>query len=516
MVEPAEAVHEAYRTGRGGFRLRARWTVERLAQGLYQVVVTEIPYQVAKSRLVERIADLVVNKKLPLLEDVRDESTEDVRLILVPRSRNVEPEVLMEHLFRMTDLEVRASLNMNVLDAQGVPAVLDLPAVLRAFLDHRLVVLLRRTRHRLAQIAHRLEVLEGYLVAYLNIDEVIHIIRTEDDAKATLIARFALTDVQAEAILNMRLRSLRKLEEIEIRGEHDRLTAEQAGLEALLADEGLQRDHLRQDIADIDAKFGGKTALGRRRTEIAGAPAPIDLDATALVEREPVTVLLSEKGWIRAVRGHAVEPSEIRYKEGDGHGFALRAETTDRLLLLASDGRFFTLNTDRLPRGRGFGEPVRLMVDLAADAEVVALLIFEEAAQLLLVASDGRGFRVGQSDVVAQTKAGRQVLNPGAGARAALCVAAEGDTVAVTGTHRRLLCFPLDEVPQMTRGRGVILMKLAGGEIADAQVFLAAAGLQWISGGRTFTENDLAPYLGRRGGTGRLPPKGFPKSNRFS
>ena len=516
LVEPAESIAEAYATGRGSFRLRARWQREALPQGQYQIVVTEMPFQVAKSRLVERIADLLGAKKLPLLEDVRDESTDDVRLVLVPRSRNVDPEILMEQLFRQTDLEVRVGLNMNVLDADGVPRVMNLPDVLRAFLDHRHAVLVRRSQHRLAKIEHRLEVLAGLLIAYLNLDEVIRIIREADDAKAELMRAFTLSDVQAEAILNMRLRSLRRLEELELRREHESLTAEKAEIAALLAEEPRRWRALAKEVADVKRQFAGDEAIGRRRTEIGTPPTATVVPIEAVVEREPITVLLSQKGWVRAVRGHQVEPGEVRYKEGDRERFVLRVETTDRLLLFATNGRFYTLAADKLPRGRGFGEPVRLTVDLPNDAEPVALLRFDPDGRLLVAAADGRGFVVHQTDAVAQTRGGRQVLNVAGVVEAVTCRPVDGDTVAVVGSNRKLLVFPLEEVPEMARGRGVILQKYRDATLSDVLVFRAADGLSWQAGERQRTETDLLPWTGRRGQVGRLPPRGFPKGNRFA
>ena len=515
LVESAEAIREAYATGRGAFRLRARWEVERLTQGQYQIVVTEIPYQVPKSRLIERIAQLVTTRKVPLLADVRDESTEDVRLILEPRNRNVQADVLMEHLFRLTDLEVRVPLNLNVLDASRVPRVMTLGEALSAFLDHRLEVLRRRTRHRLGKIAHRLEVLAGYLIAYLNLDEVIRIIREAEVPKTALMERFELTEVQADAILNMRLRALHKLEEIEIRREHESLTAEQGTLEALLADEGRQRKVVADEIRAIRKQFGEKTELGARRTQLDAAPTATVIPLDAMVEREPITVFLSQKGWIRAVRGHQTDNGDVRYKEGDRERFVIHAETTDRLLLFATDGRFFTLPADKLPRGRGHGEPVRLTIDLANDADVVAVHVWRETERLLVIASDGRGFVVGHADALAQTRAGRQVLNVSGRVEAVHAVPVQGDTVAIVGTNRKLLCFPVSEVPEMTRGRGVILQRYADGSFADAKVFLAEDGLSWRLGERVRTERDLRTWIGRRGQSGRMVPTGFPRSGRF-
>jgi topoisomerase-4 subunit A len=515
LVESRENIVEAYRTGRGGFRLRARWTVEKLGQGTWQVVVTEIPFQVQKSRLVEKIAELLNARKLVLLEDVRDESAEDIRLVLVPKSRNVDPDVLMESLFKSTDLEVRIPLNMNVLDKDNVPRVMNLKEVLRAFLDHRVEVLERRSRHRLARIDHRLEVLGGYMIAYLNLDEVIRIIREEDEPKAELMRAFSLSDVQAEAILNMRLRSLRKLEEMEIRREHDALSRERADLLDLLGNEGRRWKAVARQIADIRKRFGKTQAFGRRRTDLADAPVAVVIPLEAMVEREPITVLLSAKGWIKAVKGHLAEVGEVRYKEGDAGRFVRYAETTDRLLVFATNGRFYTLSGDRLPRGRGFGEPVRLMIDLPNDADVVALLKYEGGRRLLVAASDGRGFVVEEDEVVAQTRAGKQIVTLGEGAVAKVCVPAEGDHVAVIGNNRKLLVFPLDEVPVMARGRGVILQRYSDASLSDLRVFRWSEGLTWQLGDRTRTEADMSPWKGARGQVGRLPPNGFPRNNRF-
>ena len=514
LVEPRDSIVEAYRTGRGSFRLRARWAVERLGRGQYQVVVTEIPYQVPKARLIEKIAGLMEARKLVLLADVRDESAETVRLVLEPKSRTVEPGTLMESLFRLTDLEVRVSLNLNVLDGQGIPRVMSLREALQAFLDHRHTVLVRRSRFRLEVIARRLDVLGGYLVVFLNLDEVIRIIRHEDEAKPALMKRFRLNDTQAEAILNMRLRALRKLEEIAIRKELEALTAEQADLAALLESEPRRREMLAAEIKDIRATFGEKTELGRRRTEIGEPPDEIVVPAEALVEREPITVLCSEKGWIRAVKGHG-NGTESKYKEGDRERFVVRAETTDKLVVFGTNGRFYTLGCDRLPRGRGFGEPLRLMIGLGNDQDVVAAFVHRGEGRLLVAASDGRGFLVEVAEVIAQTRQGKQVLNLGGGAEAAVCVAAVGDSVAVVGENRKLLLFALDELPVMTRGRGVILQRYRDGGMSDTKVFTRGAGLTWRSGERTRTHSELSDWLGKRGQSGRLPPTGFPRSNRF-
>jgi topoisomerase-4 subunit A len=522
LVESRANIIEAYRTGRGAFRTRARWVKEMLGQGTWQVVVTQIPYQVQKSRLVEKIAELLAERKLPLLEDVRDESAEDIRLVLIPKSRNVDPAVMMEQLFRNTDLETRFSLNMNVLDGGLIPRVMNLHEVLKAFLDHRQEVLVRRSRHRLGQIDHRLEVLGGYLIAYLNLDEVIRIIREEDEPKKELMRTFSLSDVQAEAILNMRLRSLRRLEEFEIKKEHDALTAERATLAGLLEDEGKRWKAIRSEVQQMDKKFGRSTELGERRTEIGEAPTDLAVPMEAMIEREPLTIFLSEKGWIRAVSKHLgpAETAETKYKEGDKEGFVLHAETVDKLLIFASNGKFYTLGADKLPRGRGFGEPVRLMIDLG-EAEIVGMLRHRPGTRLLVASSDGRGFQVEADDVVAQTRAGKQVLNTGDGSTAVLVTPVEGDAVAVIGNNRRLLVFKLEEVPILARGKGVALQKYKDASLSDLKLFNLADGLSWKLGGaegrvRTVAMPELSGWVAFRGTPGKLPPNGFPKNNKFT
>ncbi|WP_298368692.1 DNA topoisomerase IV subunit A [Azospirillum sp.] len=517
MVESRASVVESYRTGRGSFRLRARWTVEKLPQGTWQIVVTEMPYQVPKARLVEKVAELLTAKKLILLEDIRDESAEDVRLVLAPKSRNVDPEVLMASLFQATDLEIRFSLNMNVLGADHVPRVMNLREVLQAFLDHRHEVLVRRSRHRLAQIDHRLEILSGYLIAYLNLDEVIRIIREEDEPKQDLMRVFALTDVQADAILNMRLRNLRKLEEMEIRREHDALTTEKNGLTELLGDEALRWKRIADGVAEIKKKFGGG-ALGKRRTDIADAPALIDVPLEAMVEREPVTVICSKMGWIRSVRGHLTDADQedVKYKDGDSRGFVIPCETTDKLLVFASNGKFFTLGVDKLPRGRGFGEPIRLMIDLGNDVDIVDLFRHQPGRKLLVASDDGRGFQVEEVEVLAQTRSGKQVLNLEDDRSARICHPLTGDHLAVIGNNRKLVIFPLIQVPLMTRGKGVQLQKYKDASVADVKSFALADGLTWKHGERVFTVTDLTGWLDDRAGVGRMPPNGFPKHNRFT
>jgi topoisomerase-4 subunit A len=516
LVEAPEAIRDAYATGRGSFRLRARWEVEKLAHGVFQVIVTEMPYQVPKSRLVERIATLLEEKKLPLLADVRDESTDQVRLVLEPKSRNVDPAVLMESLFRATELEVRVALNLNVLDAQGVPRVMNLKETLQAFLDHRRVVLQRRTRFRLEEIARRSEILRGQVVVYLNLDQVIKLIRESDDPKAGLMKRWKLSDVQAEAILNMRLRSLRKLEEIAIRKEIEALEGEAKDLKGLLSNDKRQWKTVAADIAEIGKQFGPGTPLGRRRTEIGRPPPELQVPVEALVEREPCTVICSEKGWIRVVRGRNVPLGELKYKEGDSPRFAIEAETTDKLLLFATNGRFYTLAVDKLPGGRGHGEPFRLMIDLGNEHDVVALLPHRPGLKLLVAASDGRGFVVAADEAVAQTRAGKQILNLGEGAMARGAAPVAGDTVAAVGENRKLLLFPLAEVPEMARGRGVILQRYKQGGLSDLKVFTRSEGLTWRRGDQTRTETDLRAWIGTRAQSGRIVPNGFPKTNRFN
>jgi topoisomerase-4 subunit A len=519
LAEAPGAILEAYRTGRGSFRLRARWETESLGHGQYQVIITEIPYQVPKARIIERVAELLAARKLPMLADIRDESTDDVRIVLEPKSRTVEAEHLMEHLFRLTDLEVRFGLNMNVLGADNTPRVMNLREVLAAFLEHRHQVLVRRTEFRLDKIEHRLEILGGLLIAYLNLDEVIRIIREEDDPKAELIRTFKLTDTQAEAILNMRLRHLRRLEEQTIRTENAELTAEKADLQDLLAKPQRLRKVIGAEMLDIRKAFGPDTALGKRRTDIGDAPSAVVVPLEAMIEREPITVICSEKGWIRANKGHMEDLSEVRYKEGDRGKFVLRAQTTDKLLVFATNGRFYTIGCDKLPGGRGNGEPLRLMIDLDAGHDVVGLLVYRSGGRLLVAGESGRGFVVEEDGVVAQTRAGKQILNLADGEEAALCtpIGEGADSVAVVGNNRKLLVFGLDEVPVMTRGRGVILQRYGkGGLIADAIAFKFADGLTWPAGTRTRTETNLTPWHGKRAQAGRLPPGGFPRSNRFT
>jgi topoisomerase-4 subunit A len=517
IVDSRAEILAAYKTGRGSFRVRARWSVEELPRGAWQIVVTEIPYMVQKGRLLEKLGDLIAEKKLPLIGDMRDESAEDIRLVFEPKSRTVEPQLLMESLFRICELESRIPLNMNVLSGGKVPVVLSLRDALRQWLDHRKEVLVRRTKFRLGEIARRLEILAGYLIAYLNIDEVIRIIRREDEPKPVLMKRFKLTDVQAEAILNMRLRALRKLEEIEIKTEHDGLKKEQAGLNKLLASDGQQWDRISDEIKQVKEKFGKKTDLGRRRTDFAEAP-EIDADfEQAMIEREPITVVCSEKGWIRALKGHLEDISTLAYKDGDRGRFVLQAQTTDRIMVFSSSGKFFTLDAGKLPGGRGHGEPVRLMADIEATDTIVGVFVHVPGRRLLVASSDGYGFVAPEDECVATTRKGKLVLNVKAPAEAQVCTPVEpgADHIATVGENRKLLIFKLSELPEMTRGKGVRLQKFKDGGLADVRAFTMKEGLSWLdSSGRNWTVNELRDWVGERAQAGRLPPKGFPRSNR--
>ncbi len=520
VVDSAAAIREAYRTGRGGFRVRARWEKEEQGRGGYQVVVTEIPYLVQKSRLIEKIAELLTAKKLPMLADVRDESAEDVRIVFEPKSRAIDAELMMEALFRVTDLENRISLNMNVLSGGKVPRVLNLKEVLVEWLAHQREVLLRRTRFRLAAIERRLEIVAGYLVAFLNLDEVIRIIREADEPKAELVRVFDLTEVQAEAILNLRLRSLRKLEEVELRREFDDLRKEKAEREALLGSDARQWSALAAEVREVRELFSKKTKLGKRRTTFADAPvrAPVDI-ATAFIEREPVTAVLSKKGFLRALRGHGLDLATLSFREGDALGFAFPAMTTDKLVFLSNDGRAFTFVADKLASGRGQGEPIRLAIDLEDKADIVLGFPAAAGAKRLLASSDGNGFVVSEAELLSSTRKGKQVLNVGEGVSLRFAVpAVDGDTVAAVGENRKLLAFPLIQVPEMTRGRGVRLQRYKDGGLSDLKIFRLADGLTWQgAGGRSFqrTAAELAEWLGDRAQSGRMVPNGFPKSNRF-
>jgi topoisomerase-4 subunit A len=521
-VDSAAAIREAYATGRGSFRVRARWRIEREKGGSWQVVVTEIPYGVQKGKLIEQIAALVNDKKLPILADVRDESAEDIRLILEPRSRTVDVQVLMDGLFRLSDLEVRVPLNLNVLDHQRTPRVMSLHEALSAWVDHQFVVLRRRTEHRLGKIADRLELVRGYIIAFLNLDRVIEIIRTEDEPKAVMMAEFALTDRQAEAILNMRLRSLRRLEEMELKREQEELEKEQADLTQLLGSDTRQRTRLKKDFRKIRDRYGAETVLGKRRTTIEEAAPTREIPLEAMIEREPITVILSQRGWIRAMKGHVelASAETLKFKEGDGPAFAFHAQTTDKLLLAGENGRFFTLAADKLPGGRGFGEPVRATIDLDGGVGIVALLPTGKTERLLVASSDGRGFLVPVAQVIAETRKGKTVMTPRPGAKLMLvrAVPATADYLAVIGENRKMLVFPLAEVAELARGQGVQLQRYRDGRLADALPFRFEDGLSWPMGGetgRTRTEADLTAWRAARGAAGRMPPVGFPRDNRF-
>jgi len=519
IVEPREEIVKAYKIGRGSFRLRAKWEQEDTGRGTYQIVVTEIPYQIPKARLVARIAELMLQKKLPLLANIRDESTEEVRIVLEPKSRSIDPVLLMESLFKLTELETRVPLNMNVLSRGQVPNVLGLRQVLREWLDHRQAVLVRRSKFRLAKIDHRLEVLDGYLIVYLNIDKVIKIIREKDEPKPALIKAFKLTDVQAEAILNMRLRALRKLEEMEIRREHESLTTERKELKSLLASKDKQWKTIAGEIKALKDKFGQKTEIGRRRTSFAEAPEGVEVDlAEAMIEKESVTVVLSEKGWIRAIRGHQTEPESLAFKEGDKLKSFVKAQTTDTLLLFATNGRFYSLGADKLPGGRGHGEPFRLMIDIEEAADAVELFVHQPGRKLLVAGSGGHGFIVNEDEVLAMTRKGKQVLNVPEGEGAVVVGPVSGDSVAVMGENRKLLLFPLSELPEMPRGKGVRLQRYKDGALADAKVFDKKEGLTYLDAAKrsfTLSATELRDWWGQRAQAGRLPPKGFPKSGKF-
>ncbi|PPR09706.1 MAG: DNA topoisomerase 4 subunit A [Alphaproteobacteria bacterium MarineAlpha11_Bin1] len=515
LVEARDSVAETYKTGRGSFRLRARWGVEKLSRGQYQIVISEIPYQVQKGRIVEKIAEFLNAKKLPLLGDIRDESAEDIRLILEPRNRSIEPNLLMDQMFRHTDLETRIGLNMNVLDSQTFPSVMNLRGVLQSFLEHRETVLVRRTKHRLSKIKHRMEVLEGYLVAYLNIDEVIRIIREEDEPKVAMMKKWGVSDVQAEAILNMRLRTLRRLEEISINQEHKTLSVEKEELNDLLKSKKKREAEISGQIKEIRTKFGRKTDLGVRRTEIGEAPKEMVVPLDILIEREPITVICSQKGWIRGAKGHLTETADLKYKDGDGQRFVFHAQTTDKILMFATNGRFYTLFGDKLPGGRGHGDPVRLMVDLPNDQDILALFVHSPGQKIVVASSDGRGFIAREEELIAQTKNGKQVLNIETGKEAQACAPVTGDMIAVVGENRKIVIFPLEELPEMTRGRGVKLQSYKSGGLADLTTFYLKDGLPWRTKAGIRIETDIKPYIGKRAQAGRMAMRGFPRNNRF-
>ena len=540
IVESPENIRNAYATGRGSFRLRAKWEVEDLGRGQWQIVITEIPYQVQKSKLIEKIAELINSKKIPILADVRDESADDIRMILEPKSKNVDPDVLMNTMFKNSDLEVRFSLNMNVLIDGVTPKVCSLKEVLRAFLDHRRDVLVRRTTFRVEKIDHRLEVLEGLIIAFLNLDRVIDIIRYDDDPKLALMAENwqvdheratsegdyvgpdtglegELTEVQAEAILNMRLRSLRRLEEMELVRERDALMEERAGLSDLLESDSLQWARVAEQLKETKKQFGKDYAGGARRSQFAEAAEAEDVPIEAMIEREPITIVCSKMGWIRAMTGHIDLNRELKYKDGDGPAFIFHAETTDRLLVLGSNGRFYTVSCANLPGGRGMGEPLRLMVDLPNEAAIVTMFTYTAGTKLLVASSAGDGFIVPQDDVIAQTRTGKQVLNVKGDSVASVCRVVKGDHIAVVGENRKVLIFSIEELPEMGRGKGVRLQKYKDGGLSDATTFNLEEGLSWLDpAGRTRTENDLAEWIAKRASAGRMAPRGFPRDNKFT
>ena len=516
IIEPQESMLEAYKTGKGGFKVRARWHTEDVGRGQYQIIITEIPYQVQKSRLIEKLAELIETKKVPWLADVRDESAEDIRVVLEPKSKNIEPEMLMESLFKLSALENRISLNLNVLDASRTPRVMDLREVIQAWLDHRREVLQRRSRQRLGKIDDRLEVLDGYMIAFLNIDEVIKIVRFADKPKQELIERFNLTERQADAILNMRLRALNKLQEIEIKSEYDLLAAEKAEIEALLASEDIQWKTIAEEIREIRDIYGAKTVIGKRRSTFSDEP-EIEIDlATAFITKEPTTIVLSEKGWIRAMKGKVDDVSTLKFKEGDEAAFVVPAETTDKIIMFASNGKFYTLSADKLPGGRGNGEPIRLMIDLQDDHIPVGLFVHDPKRELLVASSEGYGFRLSEADIIASTRGGKQVLNVKGGAEAVRCIEVSGDKVAVIGENRKILIYDSEQISVLGRGKGVRLQKYKDGGLADVATFKAEDGLSFIdSSGRTNAVPDWKTLEGNRAGAGRLAPRGFSRIGVF-
>ena len=534
VAESAELVAAAYETGRGSFRVRGRFHaaeaasaedreagIERMGGGQWQLVISEIPYQVAKGKLIEQIAQAIADRKLPILEDVRDESDEKIRIVLVPRSRNVDPELLKESLYKLTDMETRFGLNLNVLDASRTPMVMGLKELLNNWIASQIDILQRRSQHRLDQIARRLELVEGYIIAFLNLDRVIEIIRYEDEPKAVMMEEFSLTDRQAEAILNMRLRSLRKLEEMQLRQEKDDLLKEQDELEKLLGSPARQRTRLKRDLNALRKEYGEDTALGARRTSIREAAPAVEFSMDAMIEKEPVTVILSQKGWIRGAKGHLPLNQDFKYKEGDGPAFVIHAQTTDKLLLATDKGRFFTIGADKLPGARGFGEPVRNTLDIDASAHIVALIVHKPKQRLLLVADTGKGFGTTTDELLAETRKGRQVVNLKGDAKMVVARTIEEghDHVACVGDNRKLVVFNLEELPELARGQGVTLQRYRDGGLSDATTFTLAEGLSWTMGGkegRTRTEGEMWQWKVARGGAGRMPPQGFPRDNKFT
>jgi topoisomerase-4 subunit A len=519
IIDDRQSIIESYKTGRGGFRVRSKWEIEDLGRGGYQIVITEIPFQVQKSRLIEKIAELLLARKLPLLEDIRDESAEDIRVVLIPKSRTVDATILMESMFKLTELESRFPLNMNVLSMGRIPKVMALNDVLKEWLDHRREVLLRRSRFRLAAIEKRLEILGGFLIAYLNIDEIIAIIREEDEPKPVMMERFGLTDNQTEAILNMRLRSLRKLEEFEIRKEFDGLSKEKTDIESLLASEEKQWQTVAWEIGEVKKKFAKATEIGRRRTQFAEAPEADDAAIQqAMIEKEPITVVVSEKGWIRALKGHISDTATLTFKEGDGLKVAFPAQTTDKILIFTTGGKAYTLGGDKLPGGRGHGEPLRIMVDMENDQDVLTAFVHDPQRKQLIASTSGNGFIVAEAELVANTRKGKQIMNVSYPDETKLLVSVSGDHAAVVGENRKMVIFPLSQVPEMSRGKGVRLQRYKDGGVADIRCFAIADGLTWTdSAGRMHSRSreELVEFMGDRAQAGRTVPKGFPRNGRF-
>lgn len=515
IVDSFETILHNYQQGKGNFRIRAKWETEDLGHGQYQIVVTEIPYGVIKSKLIEKIAELLLNKKLPFLGDVRDESAQDVRIVLEPKSRLVDAKMLMEQLYKLTDMEAKFSMNMNVLDADGVPHVMSIKEVLKAYLQHRNYILLRKINFRLNKINARLEILEGYLIAYLNLDEIVRIIREEDEPKAVMMAKFKLTDTQAEAILNMKLRNLRKLDEAQIETEHSDLLTEKATLEILQNDEDKRWKAIAEEIKRTKEKYSKRTALGRRRTEFAEAPTDIEVPVEAMIEKEPITVILSQKGWIRALKGYADLKEDFKFKDDDALAFAIHAQTTDKIVILDNKGKFFSIAANDIPNGRGFGQPVRLMIDLANNDDVAAMFVYEPDARYLLASDKAYGFIVDENHILAQTRQGRKIMNVTDGEVVKFCLKMTGDYVAIVGENRRLLVFKAEEIPTMARGHGVLLQKYKDGSITDIQIFNGEIGFSYNRTGGICTEKELITWLGHRAQIGKLVPFGFPKNNKF-
>ncbi|MAV01705.1 MAG: DNA topoisomerase IV subunit A [Rhodobacteraceae bacterium] len=517
IVEPYDNILDAYRTGRGSFRLRSKWIEEKLDRGQWQIVISEIPYQVQKSKLIEKIAELINNKKIPILADVRDESTDEIRIILEPRTKMIDSSILMETLFKQTDLETRFSLNLNVLIDGRTPKVCSLKEVLNSFLQHQKDVLIRRSKFNLEKIDHRLEVLEGYIVAFLNLDRVIEIIRNENDPKLTLITEFELSDTQAEAILNMRLRSLRKLEEIELRREHEGLLIERANLEDLLNDETIQWKKISSQLRETQKLFGKNNENGKRRSEFAEAIEFEDVPIEAMIEREPITIVCSEMSWIRAMKGHIDLKQELKFRDGDTDKFLFHAESTDKISIFATNGRFYTLSCSQLPGGRGMGEPLRLMLDIPNDVDIVDVFVTKENRKFLVASSKGDGFIISETETNAQTKNGKQILNLKDGAKAIVCKTLNGDHIACIGENRKMLIFPISDLPEMTRGKGVRMQKYKDGGLSDASTFNISSGLSWRDpADRQRTETKLEDWISKRASSGRMAPRGFPRDNKFN